>query len=686
MGAIISDTREKQRKWDAKRAHQRSNISPIPKPQNTRRRNACGKSLRLFLETYFPEAFPIEWSADHLEVIEKTQAAVLGGGQFALAMPRGSGKTTIHQRAAIWAINYGLCPYVFIVCADAEKANNGLRSIKTEYEFNPLLFQDFPEICKPIRELQGVSQAAVKQHVDGVPTLIDWTAKRAQLPQVKGSLASGAMIGVGGITGAARGAQVTLPGGGVKRPSLVLVDDFQTRESAASPKQCKTRLDTITGDLPGMRGPGDPMSMLLTGTVIYRGDAMDQLLDRKRFPEWHGVRKKLVYSWPSNEKLWEEYGEIRQQELREDKEPLAASAFYVGHREEMDAGAVVAWPARKLSNEVSALQHAFNLRIADPDAFDSEYQNEPASLVDDDLNFLTADQIADKLNNLPKGELPGTVEQITAAIDVQGNSLYWMVVAWADGFTGYVCDYGCFPKQGRRFYSQRELSHTFLTAWPTLTEEEAIYKGLKELTDSLLARRWSLENNATLGIGRVMIDEGYKDSTVHLFCRTGGHSSLVMPAKGFGVKAGDTPMNERARKKFERVGWNWRVRLGEGNRTIRHCAWDANAWKTFIHQRLAVQLGGNGCLSLWGEQALEHRHLAQHLTAEYPIRTEGRGRTVVEWTLRPNKPDNHWLDCLAMCAVGASEQGIRTLEGEKKKLKQPPKTLAELQVEARKRA
>jgi hypothetical protein len=53
----------------------------------------------------------------------------------------------------------------------------------------------------------------------------------------------------------------------------------------------------------------------------------------------------------------------------------------------------------------------------------------------------------------------------------------------------------------------------------------------------------------------------------------------------------------------------------------------------------------------------QHRLLAEHLTSEYRVRTEGRGRTVDEWKLRPERPDNHWLDCLVGCAVAASMDG-----------------------------
>ncbi len=54
--------------------------------------------------------------------------------------------------------------------------------------------------------------------------------------------------------------------------------------------------------------------------------------------------------------------------------------------------------------------------------------------------------------------------------------------------------------------------------------------------------------------------------------------------------------------------------------------------------------------------------LAEQMHAEYRIRTEGRGRTVDEWRLRPDRPDNHLLDCLAGSAVAASVVGCELLE------------------------
>jgi hypothetical protein len=92
-----------------------------------------------------------------------------------------------------------------------------------------------------------------------------------------------------------------------------------------------------------------------------------------------------------------------------------------------------------------------------------------------------------------------------------------------------------------------------------------------------------------------------------------------------------------------------------GRRQVRHLVYDTNYWKSFIYARLATAMGDSGCLSLFGQSG--HRLFAEHLTAEYRVRTEGRGRTVDEWKLRPERADSPWFDRIVGCAVAASMQG-----------------------------
>jgi phage terminase large subunit GpA-like protein len=96
---------------------------------------------------------------------------------------------------------------------------------------------------------------------------------------------------------------------------------------------------------------------------------------------------------------------------------------------------------------------------------------------------------------------------------------------------------------------------------------------------------------------------------------------------------------------------------GRGKRAARHVLVDVNHWKSFLVGRLATAIGDPGSLTLFGDRNTDHRLLAEHLTAEYSIRTEGRGRVLDEWKIRPERPDNHWLDCLVGAACAASLQG-----------------------------
>ena len=132
----------------------------------------------------------------------------------------------------------------------------------------------------------------------------------------------------------------------------------------------------------------------------------------------------------------------------------------------------------------------------------------------------------------------------------------------------------------------------------------------------------------------------------------------------------------------DRVGHNWRIPNVAGKRAVRHVVFDTNYWKSFVHARLAVAMGDRGCLSLFGAGPEQHRLLAEHLTAEYRVKTEGRGRTVDEWKLRPERGDNHWLDCLVGCAVAASMQGVALEETGPATPKRPRVSFAEMQRQA----
>ncbi len=635
-------------------------IGELPAVINADRKTRAATDFRFFCEQYFPQTFHLPWSPDHLKVIAKIEQAVLEGGLFAMAMPRGSGKTSLCEIACVWALVYGHREFVALIGSDEEHAANMLDSIKVELETNDALVDDFPEVVYPIRALEGIHQRAAGQLYQGKQTHIGWTAKEIVLPTMPGSRASGSIMCVAGITGRIRGMKHKRVDGTSVRPSLVLIDDPQTDESARSPSQCVTRERILSGAILGLAGPGRKIAGLMTLTVVRPDDLADRILNREKHPQWQGERTKMVYAFPTDEALWARYAELWREGMRADRGIAQATEFYRANRDAMDAGALVAWPERHHPDELSAIQHAMNLRLDRGDAaFWAEYQNEPLPEEQADSDLLTADQIAAKTNGHRRGEVPIGCTHVTMFVDVQAKALFWMVAAWENDFTGYVVDYGTEPDQKEGYFTLRDLRHTLALAAPRAGIEGAIYAGLERLAARLLEREWRRDDGAMVRIDRCLIDANWGSSSdvVYQFCRQSKHASILLPSHGRYVGASSIPFSDYKRRRGDRVGLNWRIPTVNGKRAVRHITFDTNFWKSFIHARLAVAMGDPGCLSLFGRKPEPHQLLAAHLTSEYRVKTEGRGRTVDEWKLRVDGSDNHWFDCLVGCAVAASMQG-----------------------------
>ncbi|MCK6470868.1 MAG: phage terminase large subunit family protein [Planctomycetes bacterium] len=639
-------------------------IAPCPPPKDLARRAKADGDFRFFCESYFPKLFTLPWSDDHLRVIRKIERAVLHCETFAVAMPRGSGKTTLCQTAVLWAILTGKHPFVFLVASTQEYALSMLGNIKSHLSTSDRLLDDYPEAIYPIRSLEGESRRCSGQRYYGRLTYIGWTADEIVMPTIPGSRCAGAIVRVSGITGNIRGAMFIRPDGSSVRPTLAIIDDPQTDQSARSLSQTQERLAIVNGAIAGLSGPGKRTAMIMPCTVIRAGDLADQVLNREKNPLWQGERTKLVYAFPKNEKLWEEYARIRAESLRNDGDGHEATEFYAQRRAAMDEGALIAWRERYNTDELSAVQHAMNLKFRNEAAFWAEYQNEPLpEKTLEDEGLLTPDQIASKLNGHKRGEVPIGCNHLTMFIDVQGKLLFYCICGWEDDFTGYVLDYGAYPEQKRAYFTLREAQRTLQSVAKGAGLEGAIYAGLESLAIEHLGREWRRDDGAMMRVGLCLVDANWGTSTdvVYQFCRQSQYSAVLMPSHGRFVGAGSKPFSDYVRRPGERVGLNWRIPGVQGKRAVRHVVFDANYWKSFVHSRLSVAMGDRGCLSLFGRDPDSHRLFADHLASEYRVRTEGRGRVVDEWRLRPEVRDNHWLDGLTGCAVAGAIQGVSLL-------------------------
>ena len=668
------DRRNAERDRQAEQSLAGRDIGQLPEVVNPNRKAACERNFQLFCESYFPETYSLAWSPDHLKVIEKIETAVLRGGLFALALPRGSGKTTITESAALWSMLYGHREFVVLIGATESAALELLDSLKTELEVNERLAEDFPEVCYPVAQLEGIANRCAGQLYKGERTRITWTSNEIVLPTVEGSRASGIIVRVAGITGRIRGMKFKRSDGRNVRPSLVVIDDPQTSESAGSLEQTRKRVRVLAGDILGLAGPGQKISGIMPCTIIRPGDMADIILNRNTHPDWNGEKTRMVYRFPTNMKLWEEYAEIRAEALRTEGNFQKATEFYLANREAMDAGAEVSWEARFNHDEVSALQHAMNLKFQDEAAFQSEYQNDP--LPDDtaDDSLLSVDEICAKINGLARRRVPLKCDRLTMFVDVQKALLFYVVIAWAEDFTGAVIDYGSWPDQHRHEYSLADANPSIQTLFPKAGFEGALYAALSALTDECLGREWEREDGAVLKIERALVDANWGQSTdvVYQFCRQSSHAGVILPSHGRYVGASSKPMTEYRKQQGDRLGFNWMIPNVAGKRAIRHVIYDTNYWKSFIHARLAVPVGDKGSLTLYGRIPGAHQLFAEHLTAEYRVKTQGRGRTVDEWKLKPQSHDNHFLDCVAGCAVCGSMLGASLPETLPAKLDRKP--------------
>lgn len=654
-----------------------ADIGAIPEIADIARRERCRTSLYDFCQTYNPEAFSLPWADYQRESIARIEEAVRFGALYALAEPRGGGKTTRCRMAALWALSYGWSRYVFLIGSNAEKATDNLAAIKTYARFLPEYAADFPEISYPVQRLQGRANRAAGQTCGSEPTLIEWTGDRIVLPTVPPPAnwpahwplradgmvpTSGSAVSVSGLTGEGiRGSLLTLSTGESIRPDFVLLDDPQTNESARSRSQNATREQLISADVLGMAGPNKKMSAVMPCTVVEPGDAMDVMLDRDKHPLWRGQRTRMLVSMPENMAEWDDYFEVyRRCSLREPPDLSEANEYYLKHRQTLDRGASPSWPARFKDGEVSAIQSAMHLYYRNPRSFAAEYQNEPLAAQLGQLEELDGEQIMRRVSRLERLHIPQDCERLTAFIDCQSKILYYCITAWNPRFGGSVVDYGTYPQQKRSYFISTDARPSLSDVFPNYDEEARLYAGLRETVSHIVERKYTREGGGFVPISLVLIDSGDWTERVHEFVQRSNFGAILLASKGFGISSGSAPMANWVTKPGERVGDHWRVRAQAG-KYGRTCLFDTNYWKSFVARRLQSPEGGAGFLSIFGNGELrQHQLFSEHLTSEYRTvtkRVTGDQREIEEWKMRPGRPENHWWDCLIGSAVAASVCG-----------------------------
>lgn len=685
-----SRRKERERQRQSEMSAKGRDIGPLPEvpPRGLVVKEACRLSLRRFLEFFLPTIFRLKWSQDHLDAIATLEDVILNGGQFAFAMPRGNGKSSLSLGAVLWAMCYGHRMFLVPVCATGPAAERFLESLKTIIETNTRLAKVFPEVCYPVSKLQGINNRTGGQILNGVRTRIKWTGKRLILPTVPGSAASGVIVHAAGLLGSVRGLSQAAPeeadasdadewwqdtsdidaafepepteDGGMVRPDCTILDDPQTDDSARAPAQTTKRIEIINKAILNLAGPDRKIAAVMPCTVIQPDDMADQLLDRERNPEWRGRRTRLLSTMPDAEtlKLWRKYREVRDDSLRRHEDIREATEYYREHFEAITRNVVPSWPERFESEHVDAVQYALERWCKSEESFWAEYQNQPLLERQDGIETLVAKELLARCDGSQRGELPEWVRAITAYIDVQQDILPWVIVAWGENLRGRIIDYGGWPQQARSYYTLREVTPTLRQATQSETVEGGIEAGLEQLAKWIFDLRFAGAEGER-AVEWLGVDGNWELSKQIVYGASRRWPNLH-PCHGKFVGAASLPMDQWKKKPGERRGLFW---LQQWVDRVKTTAVDNNSWKTLVAKRL--QESPESGITWFGDEPHKHRMLCDQLSAEFGVRVVGRGRKVDEWKNRPGR-DNHWWDCLVGAAVGASIVGLE-LTGQAKR-------------------
>jgi hypothetical protein len=267
---------------------------------------------------------------------------------------------------------------------------------------------------------------------------------------------------------------------------------------------------------------------------------------------------------------------------------------------------------------------------------------------------VTPELVASRLSKLPRGTLPNDVETLVVQIDVHDRWLYWVAVATSPLSVYSVVGYGIHANPNPE----------------VLGPQEAIRRGLEELTGNLLLREWKTLNGQ-FALDLCMVDGGYRQEIgLQVVTMRGSKFRL---SKGKGDYKRPTPDNNTL------VRDHWFDSRQAACSESSHRQWwmaitDTSFW---LHQvragfaALSFMEDGitrrPGSIAMFGEVADTHltpvdktinrSAFAVQLTAWkwQQIQTKKRGQ-VFEWTSQ--FAEDHFFDCTYGCLV--ADRVVRT--------------------------
>lgn len=254
------------------------------------------------------------------------------GCRRAIEAPRGHAKsTTFTFKDSIHAAAYAYKHYEIILSDSSEQAEGFLGDIKTEFEENAALREDFGEL--PGR----VWKASVILLTNGVKIEAIGSGKKIRGRRHK-----------------------------QWRPDLIVCDDLENDENVNTAEQRKKLRNWF---YKAVSKAGDTYTDIVYIGTLLHFDAL--LANVANNPSYKTVKYRGVISFAENTELWDAWEAIYT-DLANEKRQEEARAFYEAHEAEMLEGTAVLW------KEKLSYYDLMVIRISEGEAsFNSEIQNEP---------------------------------------------------------------------------------------------------------------------------------------------------------------------------------------------------------------------------------------------------------------------------------------------------------------------
>jgi hypothetical protein len=667
---------ERQRDAERKRSQRAAEREVhVPKCENRRRRKRLEKDDAKWLRWYFGETFWYAFTPQQAEMIAAIRNAILFGVDQAIAASRGEGKTALFERLLLKYALSGAIGFALLCRATGPMAEDSLNEIKEAIEENDRLCADYPEVCVPVRALEGAPQRAQTQLVSGwrhdtgkrfsrAKSRFSWCGHQIIFPNVPGSPSARAVFATRGLDAEVRGLKKY-----GRRPDVIGVDDPDTEETIYSGEQAKKLERRIDRGLAASGGQQRQAARIMLTTLQRITCVSAKFTDRKEKPSWNGKRFRFLVKPSGHPELCQEYVALVQSDQQEgDRYSRRAHQFYLDHQAEIEAGAEIANPNRfngeKLADgsrrEVSALQHYLNevARIGQ-EAVSTEYDNDPPEEAQVQESGITPSRVQCQVSGYQRRAIPPGCTVLTQGIDVNKRYCHWVVRAWrpepAGYATGFTVDYGITEVYGTKKGSDEGL-------------DEALVSALHVRREELVDHPYAFESGELLEPQLHLVDSKWRKEAIFRFCDEAGWGWY--PAVGYGRSTGCIAPNFREPVQSNQnkvMGWQafsaprvdggWMVHIFADH----YKAWEHDRWMSDPRRPGALLLfgepGRGSHRSEMSDDERGHMAYAHHICAEIEVEEPIRGVMKRYW--KPKSHNNHWLDASYRADCAAAMCGIR---------------------------